>query len=79
MVDSIGEKIEMSFWPATIERVLKGLEAMTFSQFVMMIYYFEEVMTRAKSAREEGTSGVATIMFKDSCLSGRWRNQEKPR
>ena len=26
-------------------------------------------MKRAKSAREERTSDVATIMFKDSCLS----------
>jgi len=60
---------------------MKGLEAMSFGRFVMMIYYLqiEEVMKRAKSAREEGTSAVATIMFKGSCLSGRWRNQEKPR
>lgn len=35
-------------------------------------YYLqnEEVMKRAKNAHEEGTSAVATIMFKDSCLSG---------
>jgi hypothetical protein len=49
---------------------MKGLEAMSFRRFVMMIYYLQiEEVKRAKSAREEGASAVATIMFKDSCLT----------